>query len=39
LEDRCAFGVELSVDAYGAVEIHDAFELNPFSKKGEIVVV
>ncbi len=41
--DQCAGGVDFtfqfSVDANGAVEIHDAFELNPFSKKGEIVFV
>lgn len=41
--DQCAGGMyftfQLSVDAYGAVEIHNAFELNPFPKKGEIIVV
>ena len=41
--DQCAGGVDFtfqfSVDSNSAVEIHDAFEFNPFSKKGEIVVV
>lgn len=41
--DQCAggmyFAFQFPVDADGAVEIHNAFELNPFSKKGEIVVV
>ena len=42
-DDQCAGGMyftfQFSVDPYGAVEIHDAFELNPFPKKSEIVVV
>ena len=41
--NQCAGGMyftfQFPVDADGAVEIHDAFELNPFPKKGEIVVV
>ena len=41
--DQCACGMyftfQFSVDADGAVEIHDAFEFNPFPKKGKIVVV
>lgn len=42
-DDQCTCGMyfafQFSVDPHGAVEVHDAFELNPFSKKSEIVVV
>ena len=41
--DQCARGMyftfQFSVDADGAIEVHDAFEFNPSPKEREIVIV